>query len=238
MHVGVTIVLAAVLGAAATWLWMSNGQPVADGTPARGSAVEQTPAPIAARSEMASSSLRYSDETKSNGSTDDVPQNGARASNAVPHLAGADGGSRDDSTYYRMQAIAQSMPDAADISGHLASIHETFALSPDDPEWGRRTEQALWEFFRARATESRLKITSISCRAAGCEVQALGEGVDPRTAPPGEGGPPSPPAPLRENRPVGESLNQRTLLTLYLGDGNGYIATYRREGPKPESTSP
>jgi hypothetical protein len=180
---------------------------------------------------------------------------------SVPHaLAGPQAAlsaiptARDDSTYSRMLALAVSRSDAAEVTRMIAGTHERFVLTPDDPDWGRQTEQALRDFFRSRsANKSKgIEITSVSCRSAGCEVQAEVQMQGPIEPVVGNG---STTASVDEENgrevlqeiwPVGPSLRREDYLgsdlydTVGTAESVGFIVWYRRVEPKPEahSTSP
>jgi len=159
---------------------------------------------------------------------------------------------RDDSTYFRMVALATSRSDAAEVSRKITETHERFILTPDDQDWGRQTEQALRDFFRSQSADKSngIEITSVSCRSAGCEVQAevqmqgpnepaVGKGS--KTASVGEeNGRKDPREVLQEIWPVGPSLRREDYLgsDLYDSVGTaesvGFIVWYRRVEPKPE----
>jgi hypothetical protein len=239
-----TVVLGVVIGAAVTWLWVSRG-----GVPTARSTVEpQRVAPPTSRTLRLSVPPTEVHTRESSG----VANKAGPAVSARPSLGDASRVARDDSTYLRMLELAASRSDAAEATRKISEMHERFVLTPDDPDWGRRSEQALRDFFHSRsANKSRgIEITSVSCRSAGCEVQAkiqmaqeFGEpqsaaggpetaagqesaGADPRTA-------------IQETWPVGQSLKQEDYIGSEVGDSVGFIVWYQRVGtsPGPQSSS-
>ena len=227
------IVLAATIGAVGTWLWArKETAPTPDGTTVK----PQSEARQAALPDASGTSRLPLDAHSGKSS----------APTATPP-------SRDDSTYSGMLAFAQSLPNATDMTRRITQTHERFALTPDDPDWGRRTEQALRDFFRARSAKGGLEITSVSCRSAGCEVQAQVQPTkeyldaplanDQLEEPPfvtanGERASEDPRAAIREAMPVGPSLKLEGAVGSRVGDRIGFIVSYRRVQPRPEATSP
>ena len=233
MNTGTSIVLAVAIGAGATWLWTSRGvEPAARHTSYHQSVALVKPSPPEVPSSSRSQPDRHSGESSG------LP-NVAPSVDAIP-------GVRDDSTYDRMLAFAQSDPRSASTARDIIEKRERFVFSPDDPDWGRRTEQALRDFFRAKTAGGGPQITSISCRSAGCEVQALSQpfcGGTPcelqapserRAAPDNV----DPVGPLRGDWPGGLLLRRLALIIQPVGDRAGIIVTYSREARKPEATSP
>jgi hypothetical protein len=144
-----------------------------------------------------------------------------------------------------MLAFAHSAPASRRQDNLIADItraHELFAATADDPEWGRRTERALQDYFHARSAHGALEITSIACRSAGCEVMAevrptaeffdtpAEDHVEEPTFLDAEGRtiPDDPRAPLREKFPIGESLRLSGALGSRVGNRMGFIVSYRR----------
>jgi hypothetical protein len=145
-----------------------------------------------------------------------------------------------------MLAVAQTDPDSASTLRDILKQRESFIYAPDDPDWGRRTEQALRNFFQTKNARGSPQITSISCRSAGCEIQALSEpfcggmpcelqaqrenpavpdNVDPFGA-------------LREDWPGGLPLKRQALIFQPVGERAGIIVTYSREAREPQAHSP
>jgi hypothetical protein len=132
-----------------------------------------------------------------------------------------------------MLDFIQSRSLSSRLAQDLTETHERFLSTPDDPEWSRRTEQALRDFFRAKSAASRFEITSISCRSAGCEVQALGERYDEHGVFAAEV--PAMSAPLREPWPVGRTLKlSMPPMTADLGDRISFMVSYTRVDANPE----
>jgi hypothetical protein len=168
-----------------------------------------------------------------------MPARGAAVSVPAPAVSAA---VRDDSIYDRMVAFAQADPRFARMARDLARERENFLFTPDDPEWARPAEQALRDYFESRATTDGPRVTAISCRSAGCEVQALG--------PPLCGGTPcelqaqrspegpvpdgvDPVGPLRADRPAGLPLRRQAIFGEPIGDRFGIIVTFSREAQAP-----
>jgi hypothetical protein len=166
-----------------------------------------------------------------------LPESAPRTASVPPPSVNAILAARDDSTYFRILATAQAIPKAAEGLRRLTEWHDSFILTPDDPGWGRPTEQALREFLQKQSAGSRLEITSISCRSEGCEVQALDETTDVRGVPTNEG-PKMLAMPLNADWPVGPSLRQQAGIFFSLGDRNGIMIMYKRVRPTAEAASP
>jgi hypothetical protein len=130
----------------------------------------------------------------------------------------------------------QAVPQAASQLRPLMAWHERFVLTPDDPDWGRRMEQALSQFLQKQSAFMRLEVTSISCRSEHCEVQVLGEMSDRRS--PADEGLMMPPASLVVDYPVGPLLRQQAAIRMGLGDRSGMILMYMRVRQEGETTSP
>jgi hypothetical protein len=230
------VAIGVTLGAAVTWLWLGAGVM----SPVRRAVEPRLHTPHAL--EPAHLSLRPSVMRSPISSG---PSERARPSIAVRAEATA----RDDSTYSRMLAVAVSRSDATEVMRKISETHERFVVTPDDPDWARQTEQALRDFFSARSANRSggIEITSVSCRSAGCEVQAVVQmavpgsdsaaaftsgrsGLDPREV-------------LHESSPVGASLKQEDYIGSDLGEsdgiseGVGFIVWYRRLGRDPQATS-
>jgi len=56
----------------------------------------------------------------------------------------------------------------------LAHAHERIMNTEDNPDWTRITEQQLADFIYRQPEAAGLEISSIVCRAIGCEIQILG----------------------------------------------------------------
>ena len=156
---------------------------------------------------------------------------------------------RDDSTYSRMLALVVTRSDAVQLTRKITEMHERFVLTPDDPDWGWQTEQALRDFFNSRSANKSggIDVTSVSCRSDGCEVQAevqtQGPGDQESAGSDGafvvgqEGGRAGPRAALYETWPVGPSLRLEDYVGSDLEDrvGNaevvGFVVWYTRVGP-------
>jgi len=71
--------------------------------------------------------------------------------------------------------LANAQVNPAEMRAYLdiTKGHETFMLTPDDPVWARATEQSLQSFFRNGYSGNNFTVTSVACRATGCEVQTL-----------------------------------------------------------------
>jgi hypothetical protein len=234
MNTGLSIVLAVAIGLAVTWLWTSRGgEPATSRTPELQSGAPQAPVPPATQGNSRPQPAMHSGE--SSGLAQSAPAAPSVAPPPVEGIAAA----RDDSTYFKMLALMHSRPDTAKVAQVFSKMHDSFVLTPDDPDWGRRTEQALRDFFREQSTDGRLEITSISCRSEGCEVQALAENPGAPAVPSAEE-PASrePPVALREDLPVGLSLKKQGVFVLPLGDRSGYVVTYTRVERQREASSP
>jgi hypothetical protein len=151
-------------------------------------------------------------------------------------------GGGDDSIYERMVAFAQADPRFTRMARDLARERESYLFTPDDPEWARPAEQALRDYFEAGATAEGPRVTSISCRSAGCEVQALGPPLCGGTPcelqaqrPPEEPVPNSvdPVGALRADWPAGLPLRRRAIFGEPIGDRFGIIVTFSREAQAP-----
>lgn len=212
---GILIVLAVILGAAGAWFWTRGGVERAD-----------PPSAGAPPSKPATSSERAPSPT---GTSVDTPVSSLPAERAptTPPLASSAPPPRDDSTYYRMVAIIQSLPRSAEHARTISDLHESVVDAPDDPEWARRTEQTLRDFYRENAGDGRFQVTSIACRSSGCEVQGIGPRVERRD--PTDDSPP-PITRIPADRPVGPLSRPGPVLFVDLGDSTGYIAIYRRSG--------
>jgi len=115
----------------------------------------------------------------------------------------------------------------------------------DDPDWGRQTEHALRKFFGAHSASNSdgIEVTSVSCRSAGCEVQAVVHmtvpGSDSDATLTGQGSGEDPREALHEISPAGTSLKQQDYIGSDLGEsdgtseGVGFIVWYRRLGRGP-----
>jgi hypothetical protein len=220
VKVGFAIVLAFAMGATVTWLWIGNG-----GGPAlRGNAEQQNVS-------MKGSAFPHAPAGKSSALAANVPTPAPTSSHAVQTSVGA----RDDATYFRVLAAMQAVPQAAPQLRPLMAWHQSFVLTPDDPDWGRQTEQALKEFLQKQSAFGHLEITSISCRSENCEVQLLGELSDRRV--PANEGLMMPPKALVVDYPVGPSLRQQGAIRMGLGDRTGIILMYKRVRQEFEATS-
>jgi hypothetical protein len=234
MNTGVSIVLAVTVGLAVTWLWTSRGvEPATGRTPELKSVAGKAPAPPATQGTSRPQPAMHSRESSG------LPQGAPAAASAAPPPGGAIAAARDDSTYFKMLALMHSRPDTANVARVFSQMHDSFVLTPDDPDWGRRTEQALRDFFRAQPADGGLEITSISCRSEGCEVQALAENSGAPGGPAAEGPVArEPPVALREELPASLPLKQQGVFVLPLGDRSGYVVTYTRVEPQHEAPSP
>jgi hypothetical protein len=153
-----------------------------------------------------------------------------------------------DATYDNMLSYAQLAPDSPNSAAEIIREHEEFLSSPDDPEWGRRTERELRSVLQAKALRGGPEITSVSCRSAGCEVQALSRpfcGGAPcelvmMTQREDAGGPPVPInadlfEALRGDWPGDLPLKRQRIIDQRVGDRLGLIVTYSREARKPDA---
>jgi hypothetical protein len=156
-----------------------------------------------------------------------------------------------------MLALASVRSDGAEVTRELTSKHQRFVFGPDDPVWGRQTEQALREFFRSRSANQSggIEITSVSCRSAGCEVQAevqmqapsepVFTGTDSETTSVGRDGVREDPREALEDIwPLGPSLRRADHIgsDLFENAGTaekvGFVVWYNRMEPKAEAPSP
>lgn len=229
-HTGLSIVLAVAIGASFTWLWTSRGaEPAASGTHERISFAPQAPA--------------FPEVPGSPRSEPDRLTVALPVASMTPPSVVATASAADDSTYDRMLAFAQADPGSASTVRDLIEKRERFLFTPDDPDWGRRTEQALRDFLQAKTAGGGPQITSVSCRSAGCEVQALSQPLCP---PPGcelqnqsersdRAAPNSvdPLGPLRGDWPADLPLRREAIITQVIGGRAGFIVTYKREPRQP-----
>lgn len=219
MKAGLAILLALAIGATVTWLWIGMGA-----VPAlRGNPDLQNASPEA--------SVPNAPAEKSSVPLGKAPAAAPTSSPSVQAVAGA----RDDATYFRVLAAMQAIPQAAAQLRPLMAWHESFVLTPDDPDWGRPMERALREFVQKQSALGHLEITSISCRSENCEVQLLGELSDSRV--PANEGLMMPPKPLVVPYPVGPSLREQAAVRMGLGDHTGIILMYKRVRQETEATS-
>lgn len=233
------VVVVIVIGAAVTWLWVGRTRM----TPASSTAEP----PAAATHELAqpgnSSPLP---EAHSQEQSEPLARTHPTAP-AIPPPEPAVPKPNDDSTLTRMLALAASRSDSAEVTRKISETHERFVLTPDDPAWSRPTEQALRDFFRSRAANAStdFEITSVACRAAGCEVQAavqmaFAESNSELASSTEESSRQDPRAALHETWPVGPSLKQEDYVgsDLFESDGAaesiGFIVWYRRVKPEHE----
>lgn len=215
------IVLAAVIGAVVAWLWAR-----VDSGPKASSSLEPKSSPSPAR---ASSEARDKD-LESSGDLHAVPP-----PTPVPPLsAELHATARDDSTYFRVLAAMQARAEVADQLRVLMAWHEHFISTPDDPDWARQTERALRDFVQKHTAGGRLQVTSVSCRADNCEVQALGTMSDSRV--PADERLMMPPTDLVVDYPVGPTLREQAGIRLGLGDRTGILLLYKRVRPEAEAT--
>jgi hypothetical protein len=215
-NTGLSVVLAVMIGAAATWLWMSRPLHLAAHTSQRQGRPELPQVPRITRTEP---DRRAADS----GSRPQVTP----ASLTAP--AGRATVVYDDSTYESMLTFAQSDANSGHTARDIVAERDRFALTPDDPEWARPTERALWDFFQASTGGP--TVTSVACRSAGCEVQAVSQplcyaacdGYDPAGQ-------------LRGDWPGDLPLRRQLMIWQLVGDRAGVIVTYSRE--EPADTSP
>ena len=227
MNTRLSIVLALAIGAGATWLWTSTEN-----------VAPKRPAPP----ELPDSSRSQPD--KHSGQSGALPKDAPPVASVAPPSLDSIAGVRDDSTYDRMLAVAQSDPGSASTARDIFEERERFVLTPHDPDWGRRTEQALRDFFQAKIVGGGPQITSISCRSTGCEVQALSQPIcggascelqaqSERSADRVELNNVDLIGPLRADWPGGLPLRRQALIQQVVGDRAGIIVTYSREARKP-----
>jgi hypothetical protein len=231
-----TIVLAVVVGAVATWLLTGRGAGSLTDTSARSSADSRAESASIGAKTRAPSAISGSSPSApaipgGEGASQVAGPTIAPSSVAAPAVA-----ARNDATYGKMLASAASYPRSADWTRRITEIHDRFLQAPDDdPDWARRTEQALREFFRSRSAGN--LVTSISCRSAFCEVQGEFQRryPDDQTAKEAFADPAedeheakSPVAALREEWPLGQSLKVEAQVSWHAGDGVGVIQLYRR----------
>jgi hypothetical protein len=231
------VVVVIVIGAAVTWLWVGRAvMPIASGTAEpQAAALHELAPPTEAHSQEQSGPLGRARPP--------VP--------AIPRPEAVIAGPSDDSTFARMLALAVSRSDAAEVTRRISETHERFVLTPDDPGWARQTEQALRDFFRSRSanTSAGIEITSVACRSAGCEVQAVVQmafaASNSETASISqESGRQDPREVLHEIWPVGPTLKQEDYIgsDLFESDGTaesvGFIVWYARIKPQQEPSSP
>lgn len=232
LHPRWVVVIGATLGAVATCLWLGAGWVF----PGRAAVRLQPGSPQA---------LQLSHATRRSAAVQPQIARGVseKPSTSVPvRTEAASAAVRDDSTYLRMLALAVSRADGTEVIRRINSRHEQFVLTPDDPEWGRQTEQALRDFFASRAANknSGIEITSVSCRSQGCEVQAVVQmtvpGSDSDTAIATQRSDRDPREVLHEISPVGAALQQEDYIGSDLSEsdgaseGVGFIVWYRRLG--------
>jgi hypothetical protein len=220
VKVGLAIALAFAIGVAVTWLWMGNGAV----RELRGRPQQQNVSP----KESAFPNTHAENASALPGK---APAAAPSSSRAVQPAAGA----RDDATYSRVLAAMQAVPEAAAQLPPLMAWHESFVLTPDDPNWARPMEQALKEFLQKQSAVGHLDITSISCRSENCEVQILGELSDSRV--PADEGLMMPPKALVVAHPVGPSLREQAAVRMGLGDRTGIVLMYKRVHPETEAAS-
>jgi hypothetical protein len=217
LKVGLATVLAFAIGATIAWLWTGK-----DGV----AALTTTP-------ELQNAATKASAFPNAQAGKASVLPGKAPAAAPIPSPAvQAVSGTRDDSTYFRVLAAMQGDPQAAAQLRPLMAWHERFVLTPDDPDWGRRMEQALREFLRKQSALGRLEITSVSCRSENCEVQLLGDLSDSPV--PANEGLMMPPKELIVAYPVGPSLREQAAIRMGLGDRTAIILMYRRVRPETE----
>ncbi len=217
---GLAVVLPVVIGASVTWLWMSR--PVQVAAPRTSELRSRPELPQVPRNSRTGPDRRSG-------------ESGGRRPQAAPASVTQDAGTAtvtyDDSTYESMLTFAQSDPGSANTVRDLIAERTRFALTADDPEWARRTEQALWDFFQANAGDGGLRVTSVACRSAGCEVQAVSQALC--YGPPCEEGDPI--GQLRGDWPGGLPLRRQIIISQIVSDRAGIIVTYSREEPEDSS---
>jgi hypothetical protein len=220
-----SIVLVVAVGAATTWLWINRGSqppphpapvtPVNSNTPAQ---------PTVARTPVPGTSEKAENDEPTAAVTAVTPVI------PVPHT---------DSTYQSMLAAAQTRPDNTRTEHDLIQERERFLATADDPDWARRTEQALWDFYRTHAENGGLQVTSVSCRSEGCEVQAA-FALPTCSTPPCEdrGSRADPLGPLRGDWPGGLPLRRQLLIGQPVDSGPATLITYSREETPAAPTEP
>ena len=214
---GLVLIVAVVLGALVTGWWTRR-----DAEPVARSVVET---PNLERPAPAPQEIPESPPSPRPGNAGEVSKN-VPATAAPP--ANLSAPPRDDSTYYRMVAMIQSLPRTAEHAGTIAELHEGIVDAPDEPEWARKMERTLLDLYREQAGDGSIRITSVVCRSSGCEVQAVGPRVERRDDSAEEAAPG--PRPFPADRPVDSLARPAPVVFVDLGDSMGYLAIYRRAG--------
>ncbi|HEY4213973.1 MAG TPA: hypothetical protein VGM84_21040 [Steroidobacteraceae bacterium] len=218
-NVNLSVVLMMAIGAAVTWLWLNRGRaPVTPGVPRPQSVTSMTrPQPV-----IDQAAARRMPESAPTQGAPAVVGRTAPAEAPVPHA---------DSTYQSMLVAAQTNPENPRTEHDLLQEREGFLATADDPDWARRMEQALWDFYQTKGLPRGTQITSVSCRSEGCELQVmwgralLGLPVD---SPPMNNGPLEG---LRTDWPGGLGLRRQLIIGQFTGDRTAVLITYSREDP-------
>lgn len=222
--------LAAMIGAAVSWLWIHEARMSRD-VASRSAA--PSPLPSFSPPEANAQERRTAPQT--------APMPGPITS-TVPSRPPASTGPRDDSTYLKVLASASFFPQSKDVIRSISQRHEQFVLTPDsDADWGRRTEQALRDFFQTSSSDGAVQVTSISCRSDACEVQAeLRQNLpspsdDSANIRPGA----DPAATMHEEQLFGGSLRQEKSVGLSVDrDHIGFVTWYKRMDDRSDTRSP
>jgi hypothetical protein len=229
MNTKLNVVLAVMIGAGVTWLWtVRQEEPAATGSsPATLRVTAQGSAP------SRDSGLEPSEPVSSSKEAVRSPDSTSRAMAVTPPV-NATSAIRDDATYDRMLAIAQTYPDWLDIRANLTKMHERFVLTSDDPDWARPMEKSLREFFNARTAGKPFEFTSVSCRSGRCEVQVQVQ-LDRRADPGGEVDRQQQKMlePIHDTRPLGHSvLRQDAIESVPMEDRVGILISYQQVEPE------
>jgi hypothetical protein len=221
LNSALSIVIAVAIGMVAVWLWTRKGT---DASTTQSHAASHVAVP---QLQGAPSRALSAPSPPSANTTNASSSPAAATPGRIPN----------DATYDRMLSVSQATPLRPGTHQELIERHERFLSAPDDPDWARTAEQQLWTFFQARAG-SVLQITSVSCRSAGCEVQAL-------MKPPCGGGPCEGPlpanvdpfAPIRVDWPAGLPLKREAIVEQFVGDEGGLYVTFTRDARASEGAS-
>ena len=240
---GSAIVLAVIIGAVATWLWQNReAQSTANPTsqPAVVVPAEQSLPPMAENPPPQPAPEQPLTEPSAQPSQPAI---------VTPPPVRAAARFGDDSTYEKMLAYAQlrASPGSEDTARDITQWRQSFLATPDDPEWARKMEQSLWNFFQKKtASGDGPQVTSVSCRESGCEVQALSQpfcGGKPCELQSQEEKPPEsenvdPLELFRGGAPGNLPVSRMLIMQQPVGDRAGIIITYRRTGLKAEIGMP
>ncbi len=165
------IVLAVAIGAGATWLWQNRE--------AR-SALDSTSQPYRCCLHETDGGARTGHPSATPAATTTAAE-AARPSNPTPMTSAAGQRERPRGRRYDLREDAGlravpgpiGTPEPTTRRATSPSGARVFA-TPDDPDWARKTEQSMWDFFQKKsASGDGPQVTSVSCRSSGCEVQAL-----------------------------------------------------------------